>query len=167
MWMLYVFSCGSATFWQTGYGRPKAQVMYVKLSNIFLLICQLSCQAITEASHALSGSSLLRLCRLVRLVRIIKALPYSRLHTEFDHESSCNNWLANMSTHMYLFHSLSSGLLITVDHGETELKVFLDGHSRRCLVFARLSAWSLWESCGWWCPDFGMEVKTTGDSVVH
>ena len=34
MWMLYVFSCGSATFWQTGYGRPKAQVMYVKLSNI-------------------------------------------------------------------------------------------------------------------------------------
>jgi hypothetical protein len=106
----------------------------------FLLICQLSCQAITEASHALNGSSLLRLCRLVRLVRIIKALLYPRLHTEFDLESSCSNGLANMSPHMCLFHSLSSGLLITVDHGETEFKVFLDGHSRRCLDFARLSA---------------------------
>lgn len=56
------FFCGQQVFWN--------------LFDLFLLGCALTDvtkEAITEASHALNGSSLLRLCRLVRLVRIIKA----------------------------------------------------------------------------------------------
>lgn len=56
------FLCGQQVFWN--------------LFDLFLLGCALTDvirEVITDASHALNGSSLLRLCRLVRLVRIIKA----------------------------------------------------------------------------------------------
>lgn len=52
------------------------QQVYWNLFDLFLLGCALTDvirEVITDASHALNGSSLLRLCRLVRLVRIIKA----------------------------------------------------------------------------------------------
>ena len=104
-----VFSCVSVTFL-----ADRIWHIWRETAKPFILICELSCQVITDASHALNGSSLLRLCRLVRLVRIIKALPSRRLRTNFDLESSCSNGLAKMSTHMYLFLSLSIGTLINV-----------------------------------------------------